>query len=212
MTEIISDLRINYEKMSLDRENLDGDPFAQFRVWFGEAVSAGLPEPNAMSLATVDQNAKPSVRMVLLKGFDERGLTFFTNYKSRKGVQLENNPQAAVCFHWQPLERQVRVEGKVEKISERESLEYFKSRPYESQIAALASKQSGILKDRQQLEELFGQFKREYPDEVPLPRNWGGYRIVPDMFEFWQGRPGRMHDRFEYRLENGAWTIRRLSP
>ncbi|MCH8569128.1 MAG: pyridoxamine 5'-phosphate oxidase [Balneolales bacterium] len=213
-TASIADLRKNYTKESLDLADTDPDPITQFKKWFAQALDSNLPEPNAMALATAASNMQPSVRIVLLKGVDERGFIFYTNYGSRKGIDLAQNKRAGICFNWLELERQIRIEGSCEKLPGAESDQYFASRPFESRIGALASHQSSVVRDRQQLQTQFDQLKSEYEGkEVPRPENWGGYLVKPLRLEFWQGRPGRLHDRIEYNLnDNGVWERRRLSP
>ncbi len=210
----LSDLRRQYASRSLDRPDLQADPFAQFDLWMREAIETEILEPNAMALATVSSNGAPTVRTVLLKGFDERGLVFYTNYASAKARDLAANSQVACLFQWLPLERQVSVTGRAEKISTAESLKYFLSRPHESQIGAWASRQSQIITTRALLEEKFTEMKNKFrAGEVPLPEFWGGYRVLPHTFEFWQGRPNRLHDRFVYRqTTSDSWHIERLMP
>jgi pyridoxamine 5'-phosphate oxidase len=186
--------------------SLDKDPLLQFRRWYSEAGS------DAVALATATADAAPSARMVLLKDADERGFTFHTNYKSRKGRELKTNPRAALLFYWHDLGRQVRVEGSVGRISRAESEAYFRSRPRGAQLAALTSAQSEPVESREVVESRFVEFDKQYPDEVPLPDTWGGYRLVPETYEFWQHRENRLHDRFRYRREGEAWKIERLSP
>ena len=207
-------MRRQYASRSLDRPDLQADPFAQFDLWMREAIETELLEPNAMALATVSATGAPSVRTVLLKGFDARGLVFYTNYTSAKARDLAANTQVACLFQWLPLERQVSVRGRAEKISTEESLKYFLSRPHESQIGAWASQQSQVITTRALLEEKFAEMKNKFQvGAVPLPEFWGGYRIVPQTFEFWQGRPSRLHDRFVYRQEAAqSWQINRLMP
>jgi pyridoxamine 5'-phosphate oxidase len=210
----LEELRRNYAGRSLDLSDLQPDPFGQFDAWMREAIETELLEPNAMSLATVSPAGTPSLRMVLLKGFDARGLVFYTNYHSHKARDIAANPAVALLFSWLPLERQVSVTGRAEKITMAESLRYFLSRPRDSQIGAWASRQSEIITTRSLLETKFAEMKSKFLNgEVPLPDFWGGYRVTPDAFEFWQGRPSRLHDRFRYaRQPDGRWTIERLMP
>ncbi|MCA8503090.1 pyridoxamine 5'-phosphate oxidase [Burkholderia multivorans] len=211
----LADLRINYSRASLDEADAAPDPFAQFDRWFNEALAAKLPEPNTMTLATVGADGRPSARIVLVKGVDERGFVFFTNYESRKGRDLAAHPYAALLFYWIELERQVRIEGRVEKTSADESDRYFASRPVGSRIGAWASEQSAVIDSRATLEAREKAFSERYGDDPPRPPHWGGYRVVPDTVEFWQGRPSRLHDRLVYTRDAAAphgWTISRLSP
>ena len=206
-------VRKEYSRHSLDELDVDLNPFAQFHQWFEEATKAELPEPNAMVLATASPEGKPSARVVLLKGFDERGFVFFTNYEGRKSVELTANPQAAILFFWAELERQIRIEGSVERTSKQESEEYFRTRPLESRLSAWASKQSSVIPSRSYLEQKMSDLKSRYGDqEIPLPPFWGGFRLQPEAFEFWQGRENRVHDRIRYLLRGGVWEIERLSP
>jgi pyridoxamine 5'-phosphate oxidase len=209
----MSELRREYRAAGLDRDQLDDDPVAQFGRWFGEAERADLIEPNAMTLATSSPDGRPSARIVLLKGFGPDGFVFFSNYASRKGDELAANPNAALVFWWPPLERQVRLEGSVERTTTEESEAYWTSRPLGSRLAALASSQSQVLAGREELvrrvEELAA---RHHDGDVPLPEAWGGYRLVPDAFEFWQGQPNRLHDRFRYSRHQDGWLVERLSP
>jgi pyridoxamine 5'-phosphate oxidase len=189
------------------------DPLEQFRHWYEHAVAAGLPEPEAMALATASQDAVPSVRFVLLKGIDERGVGFFTNYESRKARELAANPRAALAILWKPLQRQVRLEGPVEVLTPEESDAYFVTRSRGSQLGAWASRQSEVIPDRDWLEARLASYDAQYSDEVPRPPHWGGYRLIPDFVEFWEGRPNRLHDREAFtRGSDGAWHARRLSP
>lgn len=194
---------------------MDPDPFVQFRRWMDDAVAAELPLPNAMTLATAGSDGRPAARMVLLRGFDERGFVFYTNYDGDKAAQLGVNPWTALVFYWEPHERQVRVVGSVSRVSGAESDAYFAGRPRESQIGAWASPQSDPIRDRAELEERVRAVEARYPAGEPIPRppHWGGYLVTPDEFEFWQGRPGRLHDRFHYeRTAGGLWVIERLAP
>ncbi|MDR0244574.1 MAG: pyridoxamine 5'-phosphate oxidase [Burkholderia sp.] len=211
----LADLRINYSRASLDEADAAPDPLAQFDRWFKEALAAKLPEPNTMTLATVGDDGRPSARIVLIKGVDERGFVFFTNYESRKGHDLAVHPQAALLFYWIELERQVRIEGRIEKTSAEESDRYFASRPLGSRIGAWASEQSAVIDSRATLEAREKAISERYGDNPPRPPHWGGYRLVPDAIEFWQGRPSRLHDRLLYTRDAAAspgWTISRLSP
>lgn len=211
----ISDFRQEYTQAGLRREQLNPDPFAQFELWFQQACSAELPEPNVMCLATVSATGKPSQRMVLLKYFDRQGLIFFTNYESKKARHIEAHSQVSLLFFWIALERQVQIAGNAVKISSAESLKYFVTRPRGSQLGAWCSQQSSIISSRQMLELKFDEIKRKFRNqEIPLPPAWGGYRVVPNSFEFWQGRPNRLHDRFLYSLPdtNSTWEINRLAP
>ena len=207
----LSSLRKEYLQNGIVREDLKSNPVEQFSLWFSQAMDAEIIEPTAMSLATSDDSI--GIRTVLLKYFDENGFVFFTNYESKKSKQIQQNPQAAVLFPWLALERQVKIIGKVEKISNLESFKYFSSRPKDSQIGAWASEQSSRISSRSVLIEQFASMKKKFSKgEIPLPEFWGGYRIVPQSIEFWQGRANRLHDRFIYEREENEWTISRLSP
>ncbi|MBR8300838.1 pyridoxamine 5'-phosphate oxidase [Burkholderia dolosa] len=211
----LADLRINYSRASLDEADVAPDPFAQFDRWFNEALAAKLPEPNTMTLATVGADGRPAARIVLIKGVDARGFVFFTNYESRKGRELAAHPYAALLFYWIELERQVRIEGRIEKTSAEESDRYFASRPLGSRIGAWASEQSAVIDSRATLEAREKAVAERFGDDPPRPPHWGGYRVVPDTIEFWQGRPSRLHDRLLYTRDASApqgWTISRLSP
>jgi len=209
----IADLRREYQYAGLSRKDLDPDPFRQFERWFIEARDAGLDNPNALSLATCSTDGMPSVRTVLLKAFDHRGFVFYTNYGSRKARDIEANPRAAMLFHWLELDRQVKIQGAVERVSSRESLAYFRSRPRGSQLGAWCSDQSRPIASRTLLEQAFESMKRKFRDgDIPLPDFWGGYRVIPERIEFWQGRENRLHDRFEYQKAGDGWEIRRLAP
>ena len=209
----LAGLRREYSKNELTEASVAADPVEQFSVWMDQVLKAGIIEPTAMVLSTVGQDARPSSRVVLLKGFDEQGFVFFTNYKSRKGHELAENPNAAIHFFWPELERQINISGRVSRVSAEESDEYFSSRPFDSRIGAWASKQSEPLSSRVELMKRVAALVLKYPTgNVPRPPHWGGFRLVPDRFEFWQGRPSRLHDRICYELEGDAWMISRLSP
>lgn len=208
----LSQLRRDYASGSLETEALDKSPIVQFSKWMEDAFNAGFADPNAFSLSTVSSSGKPSSRIVLLKKYDPDGLVFFTNYESRKGLDIAANNNVAMLFFWDNLERQLRIEGKAHKISEKESFDYFKTRDWESKLGAWASKQSQELSSRFKLIRKVAVLAAKYPKEVPLPPFWGGYRVIPESFEFWQGRKSRLHDRFKYVLENGEWKIKRLYP
>ena len=209
----IGELRKEYTQSGLNRKDLKADPLAQFEFWFQQARQADLKEVNAMSLATVRADGMPQVRTVLLKIFDQRGYVFFTNYNSAKAQQLNATPKASILFPWLDLERQVRISGEVEKISKTESFKYFTSRPRGSQLGAWISEQSQVISNRTVLKTLMNQIKEKYKaGEIPLPDAWGGYRIIPDSYEFWQGRANRLHDRFKYTRQAESWQIDRLAP
>ncbi|MCE7072537.1 pyridoxamine 5'-phosphate oxidase [Dyadobacter sp. CY327] len=213
MDHNIAKLRQDYNLKGLDEQDLDPNPFTQFKLWFDEALSAGVVEPNAMVLSTVS-DGRPSARVVLLKDLDQAGFTFFTNYESKKAKEMESDPFVAVTFFWKELERQVRIEGKVEKTTNQESAEYFAVRPRGSQIGAWASTQSEHLASRAELEERTLLLEQKFEGaEVPRPPHWGGYRVIPHYFEFWQGRSSRLHDRLVYKkTDEGSWEIERLYP
>jgi len=211
----IADLRREYQRASLSETDVDPDPLRQFQSWLAEAVTAEIPEPTAMTLATVGEDGVPSARIVLLKGVDASGFLFFTNYDSRKGRELAARPVAALLFHWVELERQVRIDGFVSRATAEESDAYFASRPRPARLGAWASPQSRVIPDRAWLErELSAVRERFAPQEehVPRPPHWGGYRVAPETMEFWQGRPSRLHDRLRYRRDAGRWRIERLAP
>lgn len=205
---------IDPNEQVLRKDDLDSDPFALFRRWYERALSSVPIDPNAMTLATASKDGLPSARMVLLKGYDERGFVFFTNYESRKGRELEENPRASLVFYWRGLNRQIRITGTVGRTAQKESEEYFRTRSRDSRLGAWASKQSEVIESREALDQAFRDIEEKYPgDDIPLPTFWGGFRLTPNVFEFWEGRTGRLHDRFRYTREsNGEWTIERLSP
>ena len=208
----IAQLRKNYTFGQLSETEVPENPLPLFQLWFDQAIKAQCPEPNSMTLATADKAGNPSARIVLLKGADQNGFTFFTNYESQKGKDLAVRPQAALLFHWHELERQVRIKGDVERVEAAQSDVYYHSRPPESRIGAWASPQSAVIPNREFLEEAESRFKAEFGDEPPRPKHWGGYRLHPTEVEFWQGRPSRLHDRIHYQLVNGVWKITRLAP
>lgn len=209
----LADLRRDYKLASLSESDADADPFRQFQRWLEQAVTAQVVEPNAMTLATVNDDDQPSARVVLLKGLDDRGFVFYTNYASQKGNELAENPKAAVCFYWGDLERQVRVEGTTERVTREESADYFHVRPRKSQLAAWVSQQSSVISGRDELEQRMAFREQEFADkEVPLPPYWGGYRLIPSRIEFWQGRRSRLHDRLLYTRDESGWTRVRLAP
>jgi len=211
MTDIAA-LRKSYERAELDEMASEANPLLQFGLWFQQALDARVPEPNAMTLATVNEIGRPSNRIVLVKGFDERGLVWFTNYESRKGRDLAVRPFAALQFHWVELERVVRIEGAVEKVSDDESDAYYESRPLDSRLGAWASPQSRVIASRAVLIANAAKAAAKYGLHPPRPPHWGGYRLLPDTWEFWQGRKSRLHDRLRYRLDGGAWVRERLAP
>lgn len=214
MSISIADLRRTYNQVEFNKTNAAGDPFEQFKSWFEEAIAAQLHDPTAMTLATATPEGKPSARIVLLKNFDARGFVFYTNYRSRKGRELEANPQASLVFWWAELDRQVRIEGNIEKVSSQEADAYFLSRPLGSRLGAWASEQSQTIADREVLEQRFQDLERDYAkQEVPRPPHWGGFRLIPTAIEFWQGRPNRLHDRLFYqRVAENDWSLERLAP
>ena len=209
----IADLRIDYSQASLSEADTAADPITQFGKWFDEAMRAEVPEANAMSLATVGSNGRPSSRIVLIKQFDEHGFTWFTNFESRKGHDLEQHPYGALLFHWVALERQVRIEGRVEKVDDSESDAYFNSRPLRSRLGAIASAQSETIASRELLEAAYAKAEQQFGEQPPRPKHWGGYRLFPDTVEFWQGRRSRLHDRILYTLDaDDKWLRQRLQP
>ncbi|MFN0313765.1 MAG: pyridoxamine 5'-phosphate oxidase [Burkholderiales bacterium] len=213
MQKTVAQLRREYAREKLDESQVAPDPFDQFGRWFTQARESGLTDANAMTLATCDAESRPAARIVLLKDFDARGFVFFTNYESRKGHELARNPGAALLFYWHALERQIRIEGSIEKVSAIESDEYFQSRPLGARLGAWASPQSEVVPNRAFLEQRYADFAGRYESDPPRPPHWGGYRIKPNLLEFWQGRPDRMHDRIRYRLQNEMrWEIERLAP
>lgn len=209
----IADLRLEYSQATLSEHEVDADPIRQFANWFDAALAAEISEPNAMNLATIGKLGRPSARIVLLKDFDARGFTWYTNYSSRKGQDLLVHPYAAITFHWGELERQIRIEGTVERVSDEENDNYFSIRPIKSRLGAIASAQSMPIESRELLEQQFEEASEKFGDSPPRPAHWGGYRLKPDLLEFWQGRRSRLHDRVLYTLEtNGNWQRSRLQP
>ena len=204
----------DYTRSALDEADAAPSPFRQFAAWFTDAQAANIPDPNAMTVATATPDGRPSARIVLLKGYDERGFVFYTNYKSRKGQEVASNPIAALVFFWPALERQIRITGAVAPVSRDETDRYFRSRPRGSRLGAWASRQSAVIADRAEVEDQLHSLDQQYPgDDIPTPPHWGGYRVAPDAFEFWQGRPSRLHDRLRYtRQPDGSWRIDRLAP
>lgn len=213
MDATIANLRREYAKQALDEQSVAAEPLTQFRIWFDAALASGIVEPNAMLLSTADAEGRPSARVVLLKDIDDRGLSFFTNYNSRKGGDIAENPYVSLTFWWQELERQVRVEGRAEQLSDAESDLYFASRPRGSRLGAWASPQSAVVSSREELERALQEVESRFGDgDVERPPHWGGYRVIPENVEFWQGRPARLHDRIRYRVDGEEWKIERLGP
>lgn len=212
MTRTIADLRKAYAYGELDESDASSEPLRQFETWFEQALEAGVPEPNAMTLATVGSDGRPSTRIVLVKEFDARGIVWYTNYGSRKGRELAVNPLAALQFHWVEIERVVRIEGQVEKVDAAESDAYFATRPLDSRIGAWASPQSEVISSRAVLVAQAARYAAQFALSPPRPPHWGGYRLVPDAWEFWQGRRSRLHDRLRYRKDGGRWIRERLAP
>ena len=209
----ISGSRIDYSKSELDEKIIDKDPIAEFARWMKEVIDKKFPEPNAMVLSTVSQEGRPSSRILLLRGFDEKGFVFYTNYHSKKGKDIEQNPHASMNFFWHDAEKQVRIEGVLEKLSPAESDAYFRTRPRESQLGAWTSQQSESISNRTELEKKYKETEEKFKGvDVPRPPHWGGYLLKPDVIEFWQGRPSRLHDRIQYTLKNEKWVIERLAP
>lgn len=208
----IQNLRRQYSKSTLSVSSVSKDPFKQFEKWFQDVLKSGFLEPNAMTLATATKAGKPSARIVLLKGIHDNGFVFYTNYISKKGKEIEENPFGSLLFYWDKLERQIRIEGTIEKVSQKESEEYFNTRPYKSRVGAWASKQSSVIESRSAIVKEFLKYMMKFKNHVPLPDVWGGYRLIPDSFEFWQGRPNRLHDRVRYIKNKSGWKIERLAP
>ena len=212
MQDDIQRRRHEYTLKQLNEQDVDPNPFVQFDIWFKLALDANLPDANALTLATVNPEGKPTARILLLKDYSNDGYCFFTNYKSKKGEDLEQNPFGAMVFFWPELEKQIRIEGRVERLSPEQSNKYFMARPIGSRLAAAASPQSDVIKDRVEIETAIKEFETKYGDQFDRPDFWGGYRLIPEKFEFWQGRENRLNDRIEFILENGKWNFHRLAP
>ncbi len=212
LIENLSDIRHDYTRGSFTEKNALKDPFEQFKSWFQDAIAVKMLDPNALVLSTATKEGKPSSRVLLLKNVDERGFVFFTNYEGRKGKEIDENPNVSMLFYWDKLERQIRIEGKLEKITPEESDAYFQTRPYSSRLGAWASKQSEVLKSRFTLIRQVAEYMFKFKNDVPLPPFWGGYRLIPEVFEFWQGRSSRLHDRIRYFKEGDSWKTERLYP
>ncbi|WP_321308955.1 pyridoxamine 5'-phosphate oxidase [Marinifilum fragile] len=212
MKEEFKRIRHEYGKKELLESDINSNPFEQFKIWFSEAVEQNLPDSNAMCLSTVSSNGRPSSRILLLKEFDENGFCFFTNYNSKKGKELENNPFASLVFFWPELERQIRIEGKIEMLNAKKSDIYFNERPVGSRTAAAISPQSKVIANRDELDKMVMEFIEKHGENFARPNFWGGYKLVPDLFEFWQGRENRLNDRIEYKIEKNSWIHRRLAP
>jgi len=204
--------RKDYSTRGLSEEEAGHDPLALFEIWLRDALASEIPEPYAMTLATATMDGRPSARIVLLRNFDQRGLVFFTNYQSRKGLELETNPRGALVFYWPEVERQIRVDGQVVRISAEESDDYHQKRPINSRLSSVASPESEVIPGRGALEDLVQALQRKYPEGPPRPPHWGGYRLIPQEFEFWQGRPSRLHDRIRFTRNEGGWVRERLAP
>ncbi|WP_243421767.1 pyridoxamine 5'-phosphate oxidase [Marinifilum breve] len=212
MKEEFKRIRHEYGKKELLESDIKSNPFEQFTIWFSEAVEQNLPDSNAMCLSTVSGQGRPSSRILLLKDFDESGFCFFTNYDSRKGIELENNPYGSMVFFWPELERQIRIEGIIEKLDTKKSDAYFNERPIGSRTAAAVSPQSEVIANREELDKMVQEFSEKHGENLKRPDFWGGYKLIPDLFEFWQGRKNRLNDRIEYKFEKKAWIHRRLAP
>lgn len=208
----LEDIRQDYNKFKLDENSIDKNPFNQFKFWMEDALKGEFYDPTAFTLSTADKSGKPSSRILLLKGFDENGFVFYTNYESRKGKEISENPYVSMLFYWDKFERQIRIEGKIKKMTSAESDKYYQSRPRTSKLGAWASDQSKELKSRFTLMRKVAKLVFKYPVHIPIPPHWGGYTVTPDRFEFWQGRSSRLHDRFQYNIIDGKWNIKRLYP